>query len=482
MPVQRKGFLFKHFEKIVCGVVGVILVLSVVYLVKRTSGERVENLTGRIDSLSTQLRGQMDEPPPEQQVSDYVARWREARSVSEPGEVRGLFWYPWPIYYEGKRLAVNEEYVLQFREPLAPESVRVEDEDPRGQVIQRWIHPVGMDYSRVRVFTGEVELGSAMIVGEVGQRLHKMTVVVDETVRERAEPPLNVAAKAERGGIVVSFERNEANEEGVVVEAYEVFRKRARDVTGQFVLVGNVSVKTRTEEEGRTASAERGPRAAGGPGYGRGCPAGRPRREGPTGEEEETEEEQGLYSWTDNSEDRTVGERTISGIKPEETYLYKVRTVASESEPRTSEFSPLVRATALPTVDFKFTGQRGDQLRFKVIVYTDGRVYEKETTNMVGDQIGTFDSESNNVQNYLTGCYLIEFHRDAIRRQPFARSRIVYVDRQGRVRTRWRNETVVEDLWEWEPEERPSDRTGPRRGPGPGEPPGPGIPILRPNR
>lgn len=479
MPVQRKGFLFKHFEKIVCGVVGVILVVSVVYLVKRTSGDRVENLTGRIDSLTTRLRGQMDEPPPEQEVSDYVARWRGARSVSEPGEVRELFWYPWPIYYEGKRLAVNEEYVLQFREPLAPESVKVEDQDPRGEVVKRLIHPVGMDYSRVRVFTGEVELGSAMIVGEVGQRLHKMTIVVDETVRERAEPPLKVAARAQRGGILVSFERNEANEEGVVVEGYEVFRKRARDVTGQFVLVGNVSVKTRTEEQGRrTARPEEAPRGAESPAYGRGGPRG------PAREEEETEEDEGLYSWTDTSEDRTVGERTISGIEPEETYLYKVRTVASESEPRTSEFSPVVRATALPTVDFKFTGQRGDQLRFKIIVYADGRVYEKDTTNMVGDQIGTFDSESSDLQNFLTGCYLIEFHRDAIRRQPFARSRIVYVNRQGRVRTRWRNETAVEDLWEWEPEER-GERGGPVPGPGggmgPGGRPG-GIEDIRPNR
>jgi hypothetical protein len=490
MPVQRKGFLFRHFEKVACGVVSLLLLVSIVYMIRRTGGEEVAELTRRIGQLTGRLNQQMDEPPPERGIPDYVTQWRRARSVAEPGDIRELFWYPWPVYYAGRRLAVNEEYVLQFREPLARNRVRLErlrqDGPPPNQVIGRYIHPVGMDYSRVRVYTGEVDFGSAMIVGEVGQREHKMPIVVDATVRERAEPPLEVSASAERGGIVVSWRSNEANEEGVVVEGYQVFRKRARNVTGQFELVGTVTVQTeesrRTESEAEGRAGRRWSPMEGREGS---RAARRPRGAGPERGVEASEEEEGIYRWTDTNRERTVEEETLAGIKPEETYLYKVRTVAQESEPRTSEFSPIVRATALPTVDFKFTGQRGEQLRFEIIVYQNGGVYQESVMNTVGDEIGGFVDERSDVQNFLTGCFLIDFHPNAIRQQPFARSRIVYVDRQGHVRARWRNETAVEDLWEWEPETRPEEEPyGPGREPGmpPGRGGRSGIETLRPNR
>lgn len=481
MPVQQKGFLFKHFEKIACGVVGVLLVVAVAYAFQRTGADQVNELTSRIQTLTSRLEDQMDDPPPERDIPNLVEQWRASRAVSEPGEVREIFWYPWPVYYPERRLAVGEEYVLEFREPLAPRPpVRVEDEEAEGEgdVITRIVHPVGMDHSKVQVYTGNVSYGRAMIVGTVGNRLHRMPLVVDETVRERAEPPVDVAAEAQRGGLVISWMANEANTEGVIVEGYEVFRKRARDVTGQFRKVGEINVKagesgTRSSRTGREAGRDE-MRPGGGM--------------EPRPEEESEEESEERFTWTDpirspGSVDRDDGTDQVpeSGVQPEEAYLYKVRTVAQESEPPTSVFSETVRATALPTVDFKFTGQRGDQLRFEVRVYRDGRVYEESCENRVGEEIGIFVEEEANVQNFLTGCYLVDFHPDAIRQQPFARSRVVFVNRRGRVMTRWRDETRVQDLWDWEPEDEETTGRGGRM-PGGGEPPGGGYRDIGPQR
>ncbi len=450
MPVGRKGFLFNHFEKIICGIVGVIFLVAVVYGIQRMSGGKVERMTGEIGRLTSRLEQQMKASPPELDLTNYVQKWRAARSIRSPGEVQEIFWYPWPIYYHERRLAANQEYELQFREPLAQQSVKVEKEVPSGEVVESIIHPVGVDYSKVKILTGDVDQGEALLSGTVGKRAHRMPIVVDADIRERAEPPVNVSAEAVKDGIIIRWERNADNTGTIELDAYEVFRKKASEVTGRFTKMTEVKAKdveSRGEEE--PESDRSGDRVS--------------------------SPEKASYQWKDPMlQTGTDGEETEGGVRSGETYRYKVRSIAQNSEPPTSEFSPVVRATALPTVDYQFTGQSGNTIRFKVRVYQNGRVEEEGCAVSVGEEIGVYLDDADGWQNFLTGCYLLDFQPGAFRRDPFAEGRVIVVNRQGQIEARWEEETEVEYLWNVEPGEavdesederprRPSDGGGSTR-------------------
>ncbi|MFP4175909.1 MAG: hypothetical protein ACOCR1_01155 [Planctomycetota bacterium] len=438
MPVKHNGFLFQHFEKIVCGIAGMVFVVACVYAISRMRSNKVEKLTGDIESLRTQIEQQMDEEPGDLEIEDYVEQWDRAFEVGDPGEIREAFWYPWPVYYSGRKMAVNEQYVLDFRAPLVPDSVKVEQQDSEEEkVIADISHPVGLDYSKVEVLTGEVEQGEAVLVGKVGDRVHRIPLVVDETIRERAAPPIGLEAAARRKGIEVSWRPNPDNEEGVNVQRYEIYRRRGRDLTDPFVKVKEVDVGDRGRDD-------------------------REGREDERGEEDEEEGDDESYSWTDevyegDQQEADRDESADEGVKAEETYLYRIRAVAEDSEPPESKFSETVRAIALPTVDFEFQGQRGDALRFKVRIYRGGQVEEINCNNRIGDEIGTVEEEDDSEQEFLTGYYLIDFHPEAIRQDPYSRGRVIYMDARGRVRERWRGQTRVEDLWEAEPGEAMED-------------------------
>ena len=108
MPLEQKGFLSKHFEKIACLAVAIGLVLSILYYVKRTGGDKVEELRGRVESVKVQLERQRQQPPPEESVPDYLLAWRQSNELSKPGDVRDhVFWYPWPRIYDEVVLGKN---------------------------------------------------------------------------------------------------------------------------------------------------------------------------------------------------------------------------------------------------------------------------------------------------------------------------------------------------------------------------------------
>lgn len=443
MPVGHKNFLFRHFEKIACGVAGLFLLVAIGYGVQRVTGGEVDEATQEISRLTSRLETQMKATPPELDITNYVKQWRAARAVKDPGEVQEIFWYPWPVYYAEKRFASNEEYELEFQEPLARQSVKVEEEVPAGKVIKNVIHPVGVDYSRVQVTTGNVDLGEAMIVGKVGERAHRMPIVVDEEIRERAEPPVDVTAQAVKEGIIIRWKKNPQNTEAIQLDAYEIYRKQAQKVTGEFQKVAEVEVKGKSESSPATKKK----------------PARPGRREGREDREETTAAPAYDYRWKDpvRREGDAGGDGARSGVRTGGTYIYKVRSIASNSEPPNSEFSALVRATALPTVDYQFSSQSGDVIRFKVRVYHDGRVDEEECAVRVGEEIGVYREEADGWQNFLTDSFLLDFQPNALRRDPFAQGRVIVLNRRGQIEARWRGETKVPYLWRMEPGETVED-------------------------
>jgi hypothetical protein len=300
------------------------------------------------------------------------------------------------------------------------------------------LHPVGADYSKVRIVTGDVEQGEAVVSGSVGKHTHRMPIVVDSSIRERAEPPVNISAQAMKDGIVIRWKTNAHNTREIELDSYEIYRKKAAKITGEFQKVAEV--KARKGE--KPSETERN--------------------------EEETPSAQGYdYQWEDKilqagAEKEGSGE----GVKPEETYRYKVRSIAKNSEPPNSEFSPVVRATTMPTVDYKFTGRSGNTIRFKVRVYQNGRVEEEECAVSVGEEIGVYLDETDGWQNFLTGCYLLDFQRGAFRRDPFAQGRVIVVNRRGEIVSRWEGEFQVEYLWDVEPGEtvgKSDDKAQPQR-------------------
>jgi len=474
MPVETKGFWNKHFEKIACGAVGVGLALSLLYVSRRVSGGKVEKLLDRIDAVTGKLETDMRKPPPPAKVPQYVAVWEEAYRLVEPGDTPERFWYHWPVYYNTVYMGPDKDFVLKFKEPLSPKSVHLEREDPPGSVITRIEHPVGMDYTQVRVHTGTA--GTVRVVGLSGQTPHVQPVVVDPRAGTRAEPPLALKVTPRLGYIEVRWEPNPANRDTVIVQAYEVYRKSARDVGAEYEKVQQVRVlECELSEESKRilkqiASAKKPAGEAKKPtAPGRAAPAGAtelwlhmPGLAGGAGappgvvpaaaETRPQEETKCLYLWRDTE-----------GIVPGKTFLYKVRTIAYMSFPRESHF--------------------------QVAIYDGKTVRRREFSNAIGEEIGGVVQEpaTGALQNFLTGCYLLDCHRAV--RQPGGgsfRHRIIFVNPHGEVEQRWLNETVAPDLWKKPTVEMPTGQPRPGMPPRPGYlPPRPGYPggeLMHPLR
>ncbi len=374
-----------------------------------------------------------------------------------------------PVYYDTVFVGPGKDHILKFKDPLTPNSVLVDKEEPRGGVIAKIEHPVGMDYSQVRIWT--TAQGTARVTGVSEQTRHIQPVVVDPRAGMRAVPPL--ALKVTRGltGITVTFQPNPENKEKVVVQAYEVFRKRARDMDGEFQRVSQLPVldselTDQARQLLRGVQAERGAAAAGGAGvpyapgqqgapHGvSGTPGWRGQRLGPRLPPAEApgpappvptrvapaeEVKEVVYTWMD------AGKLLLG-----ETYLYKVRTVAYLSYPKESEFTQAQAVTTLPARDFRFTGLVGGKVRFEVAVFEGGHIRRKEFRNAVGDEIGGLDYNQATAQleNFLTGCYLVDYHRSVrLKEKTGFRDRIIFVNQRGEPEARWREETVAPELF-----------------------------------
>jgi len=175
-------------------------------------------------------------------------------------------------------------------------------------------------------------------------------------------------------------------------------------------------------------------------------------------------------------------------VVPDEVYIYKVRTSAKKSHPAQSDFSQTVRAATPPNIAFRFIGTGGPgKVRFEVAKAVAGGPVQKETFTVgIGEEIGGVKTipRTGRQRNFLTGCYLLDYQPRASRTVKIQRkvgkdktveitrkefSRILYVDRRGNIRERWRRESPS-DLWEL-PERGPGMQRG-------GMPPGMGPEMM----
>ena len=475
MPVKRRGLLSSHFEKIICGVVAIGLIAVVVVGLNRNRGHEIEVQRERIGKAIGTLSGSVDEPVPKKPARDFLRQLAERNAVEMSEEIiditprRG-------VEYPDVWVGTGKEVVLSFKEPLEPGTLGLSGREAE-DIMELVEFPVDSDRTKVKVRTMEKE-GNVQLLAKIGKAHIVRTVHVLEGVGARAEPPLALKADARRDRIVISFAPNPKNKEHVVVTGYEVHRKPARKVGADFTLLWEVSVNQgeltdRGRELVRTGAATiktpgavaapggpirtgpSGPSLGGqifeGPKGGRGSP-------GPTGppgrpEARKAKEEEVGYSWPDNQ------------VRSDEVYLYKVRTVAQLSYPGYSEFTKAIRVETQPDIDFQYVSGRPRpgldmRLTFEVARDTPYGIRKETFYNRIGEMIGGTkkNNQTGEVENFLTGAYLVDVHWVKPERG-YVYGRIIYVDRQGKLQTRWRKEVAASYLWERAEGSRPVSRS-----------------------
>jgi len=504
MPAERKGFLFSHFEKIICAVVALAVLLALYYMNSRSKGERITELVTRIANATNDINRQWNAKAPDIPCPDYLGDRAKAYAVPTPMEItrQGLD-YLWPIIYRTMEIGTEKGYVLSFYEPLDFGSVKIVGEDPPGQVIEPTIeHPADGSYAKARIRTKtELEsgqLGRARIVGMAGGREHIHPVVVNPRIDPQPLAPLNVRASAQRGYVLVVFEPNPENKKREVgVTYYEVFRKNARHLVGDFSLVGRV--KADKIESTGTRPAAGGPGPAGGAGArpemmwpdGRGglvppVPEAMARpAEGGEGVGD-AEKKKVRYGFRDTAKRARMSKKDPGPPVADEEYFYKVRTVGTRSMPPQSEFTEEVQVKTPANVEWRFLGVSGRRLRFEVAVWREGHTRKSTFYNEIGEQIGGIlqDKNTGAIQNFLTQNYLVDHHPNVMHKKGNATvpdSRVIYVDRRGDLQSRWKRETDTPELFA-DQKVKPDAREGRegREGPSPYGPM-PGPEVLHPD-
>ena len=471
MPSEPKGFLFRYLDKLLAAIVFLAVVGMALYAFQRTSMQ--DDPRDRIAAVLESVEQLMDVDPPDPPGTNWVELMAARGVVAAQGALRPTtFWWPIPEVYLTKTVGLNQLVRLEFTEPLEEDRVQVLSEKARIATIKG--HPVGGDYTVVEVRTGETE-GIFRVVGWAGERRHIQPVVVDKDVGQSASPPLDLKATGEHGLIQVSFRPNPKNVEGNVdISEYEIYRKEARDVFGDYEPVGNVTVKRelgggieapRELERGRGARRSYSEREA--TLRGREAPrresvpvlrvmpgAGAMRPGGPTGvRSRTTEASEDLVRWEDDY------------VWPGETYLYKVRVRAPRSHPPLSEFTEPVEAVALSDIDFRLVRGRPNPTIEVAKLSGGGGAAARTFEVVVGDEIGAWveDVRTGRYEDFRTGCVLLAYHprvfrmkvreievggQTIIRETPTSDSRIVYIDIKGNVQMRWKKEVAVEAIWE----------------------------------
>ncbi len=454
MPVQKKGFLFTYFEKAVCAVVALGLLLAVVYAVRRAGVmgrvAPVEPVLVNIESIE-QGGKRPPAPIPKKDLLEEIIGHLEA--VTAAGTLPPLVFYPLRSQvYTLARVGTEKEFTLTFGAPLKEGSVTVEGEEPIVTLLE---HPVDENYRRVRLVSGSEE-GLAMVVGKSGNQRHAYPVEVDVNADKTALPPARIAVVSTQRPVVLRIEHNPQNEDQEVeVLHYEIWRRDWVDPLGDYHKVGNAAVTAAA----RAGAAIRGPRFGGTIGPGGRAMAPVLGRAGTTAEA-------AAVRWQDND---VLGGRT---------YSYKARTVGSNTYPAASEkFTEAVLVEVSPDVDFRFARFMGEKVGCDVVkLFPDG-IRQHTFWVSVGQEIGGIikDPDTGQARNYLTGAVLVDFHRAVILPGVGVTDRMVFADAEGNLRIRLRKDEKSE-LWQLEEASR---RVGPGLRAGPiGVPAGiPGVPT-----
>ncbi len=442
MPVQSQGFAFRYFDKILCAVVGLGLLVGIGYGLARNAAfaERVN--PEEIARDLTELRRRQDESPPaadEPRLGEEVLG--ALRRVESPRPVRDTMLPPLPYVYSEQRVPPEESFELRFDSPLAPGSVLVEGNEFALDILD---HPVDGDYRRVRVASKRWE-ERASVVGMDGDVKHIHPVVIDSEVGRPPYPPVEVRIAERREAVRLEFEPDpRVAQEEVAIRNYEVWRRDWSDPVGDYALVAAVAPAARAEPD--TLRRQ--------PGVPTDLPPGVPeevlremrRRQQPVRQpvrpqpqEAEPDEDDLVVSWMDRD------------VEPGRRYAYKVRTVGHNTFPTAGEFTDPLTAEILPNIDFRFTMPGVDGVRVEVARQTeDGRTLTERFWVAVGDEIGGVrrDRRTGDVQDFTTGYTLVDFHaRATVPGTGVPSSRIIYADRDGVLRERYRNETRIEEFW-----------------------------------
>ncbi|MCK4375838.1 MAG: hypothetical protein KAX19_10930, partial [Candidatus Brocadiae bacterium] len=255
MPVQKKGFLFTYFEKAVCAVVALGLLLAVVYAVRRTGVMGREAPVGPVLEDMRLIEQGGRRPPEPIPKTDLLAEiMGHLEAVTAAGALPPLVFYPLRSQvYTLARVGTEKEFTLTFQAPIKEGSVTVEGEEP---IITLLEHPVDENYKRVRLISGSEE-GLAMVVGKSGNQRHAYPVEVDVNADKTALPPAKIAVVSTQRPLVLRIEHNPQNEDQEVeVLHYEIWRRDWVDPLGDYHKVGDAAV-TATARAGAAIRAPR---------------------------------------------------------------------------------------------------------------------------------------------------------------------------------------------------------------------------------
>ncbi len=456
MPAEEKGFLSKHFDKILSGVVGIMLILCAFYALRRNRSGDVKEVAAVITQLSKTIEEGMQQPPEPEPRTDYVQRLRTWQDVPEAALMRDFMNHNWMKVLEPAYVGTEKEDTISFprdvlEQGINPDSLKIVQDDEKP--LLTWAEsPVEGNPFAIKVKTTKKQ-GEAAVRFDAGKRSFSVPVIVKKGAGEPALPPRDFAAVAQRDGIRISFKRNPKNKQ---VTRYEIHRKDALDPGSDFVLAQTFGVEGpgALESRGQPGAGSPGPGLGGGRGTGRGGTMGGFMLRMMEETEEllevreteerslEEEEEKGARVWVDR--------KVTAGVD----YTYKVRTFARYAKPRLSEFTDAVQVTARPTVGLMFTGkgsQRGHEFEVALERRAPADFYCAR-----GDQIGGVKQDT----PYLTGAYLLDYHQRILRERKGMADRIVYLDSRGNVKILWEEQKTTPDLWKRGREEEPSRERG----------------------
>ncbi len=439
MPVRRRGWLFQYFEKLVCGVAAILLLIGLydVWPRNRLPQElKPDRLDARIEQLARRSRSK---PPP---LSDaprlqekVVAHFRAAGRLPGLGE---LMTPPQPEVYDPIRVGVNMEFEVEFRAPLAADSLTVMGNEGLLEVVK----PPGAegDYRTVVVRsrdpgTEQVE-GEATLVGMASGVKHIYPVRVSRDVTAAPPPPAELRVQRARRYVVLECKPPVGSGSARIL-GYEIWRRDWSDPLAEYERVGGA----------RASQARGGDWAA--------------VIEGIKGLSPEMKERiqrriaGGYAMWRD------------TGVTPGRVYAYKARAVGVDTFPQRGEFTDPVNVRVLRNTDFKFTLVGADSVRFELLKRIGlERFLRKSLWIRPGDKIETvyISRQTGEAEPMETGYTLVDFHSQA--RVPGTQrtvSRVICADESGSLSARYAGEVSSEDLWaEASTGRRPGERR-PRR-------------------
>ena len=406
MPIAKRGFLFTHFEKLLCGVAALLVLAAIVYTALHGSSGAVAASPEKLGEKLREIAQKLQAPARSLRTPDYLAAITDRlHGAGVPRFLRDPMSFPLDQRYPSIRVGFDKEFTLEAREPV--KSVAVQGSTG---VIEIAAHPVGDDYKKIRLRSYSKE-GQALVVAEGATVKHEFPVVVSKEAGKTAHPPSEVAQGGRQDAVTLLIRPNPANQnDGVLVVGYQVWRRDWVDPLGEYQMVKEVGA----------GEAGGGPVGAAVPAFAPGAAAADTRTR-----------------WVD------------SDVLPGRTYSYKVRTVGSNSYPAAGEFTEPLRVTVSPNVDFQFSSFNPTQVGFDVIrEFPGSRILKNKFWVSPGQEIGgrVKDAGTNETLDFGAGAVLVDYHRNVLLRGAGVSDRVIYADAAGDLHIRMRGKTDSE-LW-----------------------------------